>query len=94
MIRIALVAMFAFMASAAHAQHNQHSQPYAGHETRAIKALSADEIAELKAGRGMGLALAAELNGYPGPVHVLEHAEALRLSAEQAKRTRDLYAAM
>lgn len=91
MIRIVLVAMFALVASAAHAQH---SQPYAGLEVRAIKALSAEQIAELKAGRGMGLALAAELNGYPGPVHVLEHADALRLSAEQAKRTRDLHAAM
>jgi hypothetical protein len=91
MIRIAIAAMLAVMAGAAHAQQ---SQPYAGQQTRAIKALSAEQIAELKAGRGMGLALAAELNGYPGPVHVLEHADALRLSAEQAKRTRDLYAAM
>ena len=31
----------------------------------------------------MGLALAAELNGYPGPAHVLELADKLELSAEQ-----------
>ena len=31
----------------------------------------------------MGLALAAELNGYPGPSHVLELADKLELSAEQ-----------
>lgn len=45
-----------------------------GHETRDIKALSSDEVAALLAGKGMGYAKAAELNGYPGPAHVLEHA--------------------
>jgi hypothetical protein len=49
--------------------------PYAGMQTRPIKALSAQQIDDLKAGRGMGLALAAELNGYPGPSHVLELSE-------------------
>jgi hypothetical protein len=28
--------------------------------------------ADLKAGRGMGIALPAELNGNPGPAHLLE----------------------
>ena len=42
--------------------------PYAGQQTRAIKALSDDDIAALRAGEGMGMAKAAELNGYPGPV--------------------------
>ena len=41
----------------------QPAQPYAGMQTRQIKALSAEQIADLKAGRGMGLAMAAELNG-------------------------------
>jgi hypothetical protein len=50
----------------------QSSRPYAGMQARAIKALSAEQIADLKAGRGLSLALAAELNGYPGPRHVLE----------------------
>ena len=57
--------------------------PYAGMQARPIKALSDQQIADLKAGRGMGLALAAELNGYPGPLHVLELADKLDLSAEQ-----------
>jgi Spy/CpxP family protein refolding chaperone len=70
------------------------SAPYRGLETRPIKALSDEQIAELKAGRGMGLALPAELNGYPGPIHVLEHAEGLGLSAEQRTRVRTLYEAM
>jgi Spy/CpxP family protein refolding chaperone len=59
------------------------ARPYAGLEERRIKALSEEEVAGLLAGRGMGLALAAELNGYPGPMHVLEHAEALRLAPAQ-----------
>jgi hypothetical protein len=36
-------------------------------EQRDIKTLSNQQIADLRAGRGMGLALAAELNGYAGP---------------------------
>lgn len=69
-------------------------RPYAGQETREIKALSAQQIADLRAGRGMGFALAAELNGYPGPVHVLEHAEALGLDPGQRERAQALHAAM
>ena len=57
--------------------------PYAGMQTRSIKALSDQQIADLRAGRGMGLALAAELNGYPGPSHVLELADKLDLSPDQ-----------
>ena len=57
--------------------------PYAGMQTRTIKALSEQQIADLKAGRGMGLALPAELNGYPGPAHVLELSDQLGLSPEQ-----------
>jgi hypothetical protein len=72
----------------------QSPQPYAGMQERPIKALSADQIADLKAGRGMGLALPAELNGYPGPVHVLEHADAMQLTPQQRERTRALYEAM
>lgn len=64
--------------------------PYSGMEARRVKALSEGQIADLEAGRGMGLALAAELNGYPGPLHVLELAKALDLTDEQMSRTRKL----
>ena len=47
--------------------------PYAGQQTRAIKALSDDDIGALRAGEGMGMAKAAELNGYPEPPHFLSH---------------------
>lgn len=75
-------------------QHGSQHTPYAGLERRAVKALSDEQIADLRAGRGMGLALAAELNGYPGPIHVLEHAQALALSPEQRGRVQALYEAM
>ena len=72
----------------------QSHQPYAGMEQRPVKALSQQQIADLRAGRGMGLALPAELNGYPGPMHVLEHADALGLTPQQQERTRALIDAM
>jgi LTXXQ motif family protein len=68
--------------------------PYAGMQARPIKALSDQQIADLKNGRGMGLALAAELNGYPGPSHVLELADHLKLSAEQRAGIQRLFDAM
>ena len=69
-------------------------QPYAGLETRAIKTLSEQQIADLNAGRGMGLALAAELNGYPGPMHAIEIADRLSPSPEQRTQLRALFDAM
>ena len=69
-------------------------KPYASLEKRPIKALSDQQIADLRAGRGMGMALAAELNGYPGPLHVLELAEPLGLTPDQRARIADLFEAM
>jgi len=46
-------------------------------QSRSVKALSEQQVADLNEGRGMGMALAAELNGYPGPSHVLELADSL-----------------
>ncbi len=68
--------------------------PYAGMQTRQIKALSEQQIADLGAGRGMGLALAAELNGYPGPSHVLELADRLDLTADQRASIKALFDSM
>ena len=69
-------------------------QPYAGLQNRPIKTLSEQQIADLNAGRGMGLALAAELNGYPGPLHSIELASQLGLSAEQITKLKALFEAM
>jgi Spy/CpxP family protein refolding chaperone len=68
--------------------------PYAGQQHRTIKSLSSERMAGLEAGRGLGYAKAAELNGYPGPKHVLELADELDLSETQRARTRELFEAM
>jgi Spy/CpxP family protein refolding chaperone len=60
-------------------------------QSREIPSLSDREIADLKLGRGMGFALPAELNGYPGPLHVLEMADALRLTNEQKAQTQQIF---
>jgi hypothetical protein len=70
------------------------AQPYAGMQTRDIKSLSPEQMSDLAAGRGMGLALAAELNGYPGPAHVLDLADKLGLSDEQRTKVNQLFESM
>jgi uncharacterized cupredoxin-like copper-binding protein/Spy/CpxP family protein refolding chaperone len=45
---------------------------------------------EYRAGAGMGYAKAAELNHFPGPLHVLELGDKLGLSAEQRAATKRL----
>jgi Spy/CpxP family protein refolding chaperone len=59
---------------------------YVGQQSREIKALSDDDIAALRNADGMGLAKAAELNGYPGPRHVLVLARELRLNENQKEQ--------
>ena len=70
------------LAQADHRHHGTHS-PYAGLQERAIKSLSADDIEQLRHGRGWGLALPAELNGVPGPAHLLELQERIPLEPDQ-----------
>ena len=57
--------------------------PYSGLENREIKALSKKQIDGYLSGKGMRLALPGELNGYPGPKHVLEMETRLELSDSQ-----------
>jgi len=68
--------------------------PYAGQEQREIKSLSSEDVQSLLSGKGMGLAKAAELNGYPGPSHVLQLAAELQLSDGQRAATQALFQAM
>lgn len=76
-------------------QHShQNSSPYAGEQKREIKSLSPDDIAELRRGGGWGLAKAAELNGMPGPAHVLELADQLELTANQREKITALFNTM
>lgn len=64
--------------------------PYAGQEARPIKSLSAQDIDDLRNGRGWGMAKAAELNGVPGPTHLLELANEIGLDAAQVAKLRTI----
>jgi Spy/CpxP family protein refolding chaperone len=81
-------------AGGAFGQHNHqpshNAATYAGQQTREIKALSPAQTADLLDGKGMELAKAAELNSYPGPMHVLELAEQLELSPGQKQASQAL----
>src|SRR5215218_9606912 len=98
----ALAGLLALAGPAQAQMHSGHQQggsmhpagPYTGFEQRPIKALSDQQIADLRAGRGMGLALPAEVNGYPGPLHVMEMADALALTEDQKTHTETLFEAM
>ena len=68
--------------------------PYAGQQTRTIKALSDDEIAALRNGEGMGMAKAAELNGFPGPIHVRGLAAQLGLTESQHREVTAIFERM
>ena len=64
---------------------------YVGQERRLIKSLSADDIIELRNGRGWGLAKAAELNGVPGPAHLLELKDDIPLTQEQVRIIKTIF---
>jgi len=70
------------------------SSPYVGQQHRPIKSLSAKDMAELQKGGGWGLAKAAELNGVPGPAHLLELSDQIPLSSDQHAAITALYADM
>jgi hypothetical protein len=89
MKRILITAALLFATGNAFAE-----SPYQGMQSRTVKALSEQQVADLNQGRGMGMALAAELNGYPGPSHVLELADKLELKPEQISAVRTLFESM
>ncbi len=89
-----LVLVTALVAGCGSGPATEGSRPYAGLEGRPIKAMAPERIEELLAGRGAGYALAAELNRYPGPRHVLELRAALELRPDQEQQVRAVFAAM
>jgi len=67
---------------------------YMGQEHRQIKSLSASDINSLSNGKGWGLAKSAELNGIPGPSHLLELQDEIPLRPKQIKEINVLYTNM
>ncbi|HEV8439935.1 MAG TPA: hypothetical protein VGT40_17735 [Methylomirabilota bacterium] len=89
---VTAVAILLLVAGPAFAQDRLIS-PYRHQAETGLRGLDQREIAELKAGNGMGLARAAELNSYPGPRHVLDAVAAGKLmaSAEQIQRVQRVF---
>jgi len=95
MKHLILSSLALIVSGAAVAQHSHTPpSPYAGEDARAIKSLSDDDIAELRRGGGWGLAKAAELNGLPGPAHLLELKDEIPLSAEQVSAIERIFERM
>jgi hypothetical protein len=65
------------------AQEHEHEHEADTGQASDIPALTQQDIQNLETGAGMGFGEPAELNHYPGPKHVLEHAEDLALTEEQ-----------
>lgn len=93
MNRLALAACLLVSPLVAAAQPHGPS-PYAGMEAREIKSLSADDLDEIRRGGGWGLALAAELNGLPGPAHLLELKDEIGLDPDQVAAIEAIHAEM
>ena len=72
----------------------EYKSKYVGQEKREIKSLSNEDINELRTGAGWGLAKAAELNGLPGPKHILEMKKEIELTAEQEGKVNALFREM
>ena len=76
------------------AADQSYKSKYAGEEKREIRSLSKSDIEELRNGKGWGLAKAAELNGVPGPAHLLEMKDEIGLSVKQVLAIEVLYKKM
>jgi Spy/CpxP family protein refolding chaperone len=79
----------AAQADNSHGRH--HASPYAGQESRSVASLSAADVADLLDGKGWGFAKPAELNGYPGPLHVLQLEDKLGLTPEQRAQVKGIF---
>jgi Spy/CpxP family protein refolding chaperone len=88
---IPALVLVSFILTATSILADSYQSKYAGEEQRAIKSLSNDDISELQRGGGWGLAKAAELNGFPGPAHILEMAKEINLTAEQEREIQKIY---
>ena len=98
-VTIALsLALAAGLAGAASAQGPAHHGPHGGPggTPHHVLAQTCDGAFEenVRDGRGFGMAFVADQQGYPGPLHVLELKDRLRLSREQEAKAQALLAAM
>ena len=76
------------------AQHDHNHSVYSDLDYDTAFTMTPEEVRQLRNGEGMGLALVAELNGYPGPKHAIELASELGLSPEQLARIESIQESM
>jgi Spy/CpxP family protein refolding chaperone len=91
---LSFMAILALTGAAIASAQPHEMSPHAGKQTRQIASLSDMDIAAIRKGNGWGLALPAEVNGAPGPRHVLDLAEPLELSDEQIAQITTIYEEM
>jgi len=87
----AISAALVFWKTGSHTGHSHGTSEYVGQESRRIKSLSDSDILDIQAGAGWGLAKVAELNGVPGPAHVLELQDKIELSDDQKEQIELLF---
>lgn len=94
-MKMYLLFIFLIFIGACSAEHkgHEHSQ-YAGQEKRDIKAFSDEDVKSYLEGNGMGFAKVAELNGFPGPKHILENESSLNLTAGQKESVQNSFEKM
>ena len=93
-VLVLIAAVVALGALPAIAQHHGHHGHADGGPHRRMQAALEESDRVIAQGLGAGMAFPADQNGYPGPVHVLELKDRLRLTAEQEARITALQAAM
>ena len=91
MNKLLLLALLTSSLSLSISASTQHKSNYVGQENREIKSLSSDDISELLSGAGWGLAKPAELNGVPGPKHVLEMSARIDLTKAQTEAISNIF---
>ena len=89
---VLLSSTLVFAQSGGHGAHGDGTSAAAPH--RGVQAAMDEMDRVIGTGLGAGLAFAADQNGFPGPLHVLELADRLRLTAEQTRRMEALQTAM
>ena len=87
---VTVLGLFAADSSVSWGQHGHGHE--GGHQAAQACAVEFDKV--VGEGRGFGMAFAADQNGYPGPMHVLELKDRLKLTANQEAKAQALMHAM
>jgi Spy/CpxP family protein refolding chaperone len=74
--------------------HGQHGAPGGTPHHALAETCNGAFEENVRDGRGFGMAFVADQQGYPGPLHVLELKDRLRLSRDQEVKAQALLAAM